>query len=296
MPRERIRKVSTLLFQGKASDMGDWSGIAIEHRNAGNHQLTLSCSGVLAAGTYRVRIIPNDDTVVEASIDTGEVLDMTGANSAIANFSGVIKGIHLDESVALSGGETISLVLSSYTKITQEYKNLDTIPVVSTNILNKRSSSFGEFSREVPRHSEMIYHQLIIASSQVLAAGKYRVRLIPDVDQGLESSIDISKELDISGNTSALVQFTGVLKGLHLEVSQAFSAGATISVVLSSAIERFDSIVAEAIGSAPGVHTHVEADITDLDKYTQAQVDALITAHETDANTHTNLILDGQYF
>lgn len=36
-----------------------------------------------------------------------------------------------------------------------------------------------------------------------------------------------------------------------------------------------------------GPHTHVEADITDLDKYTQAEVDALLLTKANNSHTHT---------
>lgn len=300
MPREYIRKVSTLLFKGKPSDFGGWSSIAMDHRGAVNHQLTLHCSGALAAGSYRVRLIPDNETSVEASVDTGQVLDMTGVNSAIATFSGVLKGIHIEPAVPLSGGQTISLVLSSYTKVFPDSQGLNTKNYLSSNILDSKPSGYGGFSVINPRHSEMLYHQITLTSNQLLVDGKYNVRLIPDVDPSLECSVDIDKELDISGNNSAVIQFTGVIKGVHLEVIDALTIGGTISMVMSSSIERFDGLVAESIGAAPGAHVHVEADITDLDKYTQAQVDGIvdadISAHASDANTHTNLILNGGYF
>jgi len=296
LPREHIRKVSTLLFHGRLSDFGGWSGLTPDHKNSVNHQLTLSCSGVLAAGSYSVRIIPDDDSTLESSVDVGEDLDMVGQNSAIAIFSGVLKGIHIKPTVPLSGGETISLVLSSYTKVYPDSQNLNTVAHLSSNILDSKASSVGSFSSINPRHSEMIYHQIVLTSSQVLADGKYNVRLIPDTDLSVESSIDIDKVLDIAGQNSAIIQFTGVIKGVHLEVTEALTVGAVISMVMSSAIERFDGLIGEAITIPPGSHTHVEADITDLDKYTQAQVDSAINNHATDANTHTNLILDGQYF
>ena len=142
----------------------------------------------------------------------------------------------------------------------------------------------------------MIYHQIVLVSSAVLAAGIYNVRIVPDTTEALESTIDIGKELDISGQNSAVIQFTGVIKGVHLDATSVLTSGATISVIMSSSVERFDGLVADAISAAPSGHVHVEADITDLDKYTQAQVTALIAAHATDANTHTNLIVDAGNF
>jgi hypothetical protein len=48
-------------------------------------------------------------------------------------------------------------------------------------------------------------------------------------------------------------------------------------------------------GYAPGVHAHVEADITNLDKYSQAQVNALLAGKSDTTHLHdaTYLKVDG---
>ena len=59
--------------------------------------------------------------------------------------------------------------------------------------------------------------------------------------------------------------------------------------------QNASNITSQLDGTLPGDHTHLEADVTDLDKYTQAQVDALITgvdgstsiaAVQTNLDTH----------
>jgi hypothetical protein len=49
------------------------------------------------------------------------------------------------------------------------------------------------------------------------------------------------------------------------------------------------SLQTQIDGKAPTVHSHVEADITDLDKYTQAEVDALITTISGQLDDHNEL-------
>jgi len=115
LPRINATKVSTLLFNGKASDFGGFSKLLSDHRDLLNHQVVLVSSGVLAAGKYKVRFVPDDDAALEATVDTTKLLDMTSANSAMAVFTGVIRGIHLEVDTGFTTGETISAVISSYT-------------------------------------------------------------------------------------------------------------------------------------------------------------------------------------
>jgi hypothetical protein len=306
-----IRKQTTLLFQGKASDFGAFSKSLARHTDLVNHQVMIVSSGVLAAGEYAVRFIPADpDTTLESTVKTDETLVMAAKDSAIATFVGMIDGIHLEVLTPLSAGETISAVITSYTKV---YPS-DTA-YISTLIADSRASDSGEFAAMPVQHRGGLYHQVSLVSSGTLAAGVYNVKLIPDVDETLETSVDIGKTLDIAGADSDYVQFIGVCKGIHLEVSTPLTGGETISAVWSTASEQFDTMMLAAIGGTTdhtmltniGTNSHVAIDshISDstihfteasIDKYTQGQVDTIISDHETDANTHTNLILDGQYF
>jgi hypothetical protein len=117
MPEDnRLNYVTTDLFRGLASDYGSWSGKTPEHTNLIYHQIILVSSGVLAAGVYNVRMsVYEGQTDLEATVDTGVDLTMTGKNSALAAFTGAIRGVHLEASTPLSGGEKISCVLTSST-------------------------------------------------------------------------------------------------------------------------------------------------------------------------------------
>jgi hypothetical protein len=111
---QALNYVTTNLFEGKASDFGAWAAIIPAHKNMIYHQLVLVSSGVLAAGAYNVRIAAYEgENQLEATADTGVDLDITGANSAIAVFTGAVRGVHLEVSTPLTGGETISCVLNS---------------------------------------------------------------------------------------------------------------------------------------------------------------------------------------
>ena len=48
---------------------------------------------------------------------------------------------------------------------------------VTTNLFTGKASDFGAWSGLVTAHKNMIYHQLILVSSGVLAAGAYNVFL-----------------------------------------------------------------------------------------------------------------------
>ena len=284
MPNKNyIKKVSTLLFQGKASDFGAYSRELLDHREMVNHQVYIVASGSLASGIYKVRFIPDEDTVVESTVDTGEVLDMTAKDSAYCRFVGMLKGIHLEVDTAFAAGDTISVVVSSYTKV---YPSESTY--LSTQILDSKASDFGSFSATPSKHGNMLFHQLSLASSGTLAAGAYSVRLIPDVDEVLETSVDIEETLDVTGLNSAYVQFDGVMKGVELKVSTPLTGGETISVILSSSTEQFDTLILAAIG---GTTDHTM--LTNIGSNSHVQIDSHIadaTLHFTEASIdHLNI-------
>jgi len=111
---ERLNYVTSNLFEGKASDFGAWSGLTKAHTNMVYHQLVLVSSGALAVGKYKVRIAVFDgDDQLEYTAYTGVDLEFDNSQSAVANFSGMIRGVHLEVDTALSASETISCVLSS---------------------------------------------------------------------------------------------------------------------------------------------------------------------------------------
>ena len=284
-----IKKVSTLLFKGNASDFGAYSTLLLDHRELVNHQVYIVSSGTLAAGKYKIRFIPDEDSVVESTVDTGEVLDMTAKDSAYARFVGMLKGIHLEVDTAFTAGETISVVVSSYSKVYPE-----TQTYLSSQILDSQASNYGSFSATPDKHTGMLYHQLSLSSSGTLAAGAYSVRIIPDVDEVLETSVDIEETLDVTGANSGYVQFDAVMKGVDLQVATPLTGGEVISIILSSATEQFDTLVLGAIGGTGdhllltniGSNSHVQIDAHIADStlhFTEASID-----HTAIANIGTN--------
>jgi len=111
---QALNYVTTNLFTGEASDFGAWAGLLPAHKNMIYHQLVLVSSGVLAAGVYGIRIAAFEgDSQLENTAATGVDLNIVGKDSDIAVFAGAIRGVHLEVTQALSGGETISCVLNS---------------------------------------------------------------------------------------------------------------------------------------------------------------------------------------
>jgi len=108
-----VNSFTTILFTGKASDFGDWSGLLLDHRRYSQHQLALVSSGVLTNGVYDIKLILDTKTELEASADTGKTLTITGASSVITQFTGIFKGLHLVASTGFTAGQTISAVLTS---------------------------------------------------------------------------------------------------------------------------------------------------------------------------------------
>jgi len=112
----RFNYMTTNLFVRRPSDMGQWSGPTPQHTNLIYHQIMLVASGNLVAGEYNVRMsVHEGETELEATVDTGVKLTMTGKNSAMAVFIGAIRGVSLEVATPLSAGSTISCVLSSST-------------------------------------------------------------------------------------------------------------------------------------------------------------------------------------
>ena len=284
MPKEAyIKKVSTLLFKGKASDFGGYSRILLNHREMVNHQVYIVSSGVLAAGEYKVRFVPDQDKVVESSVDTGETLTMTAKDSAYARFVGMLKGIELEVATPLSGGETISVVMSSFTKVYPPEHLL----YISSLIADSVASDVGKFSKYILNHRQLVDHQISLSSSGVLAAGSYAIRIIPDVDETLETSVDIDVPLDVTGNNSAYAQFEAIMRGVVMDVATPLTAGQNISMVLSSSTEEFETLIL----SGGGVTDHFL--LTNIGSNTHVQIDSHIsdaTIHFTEASIdHANI-------
>ena len=86
--------------------------------NLSNHQLVITASEIIneGEGVYAVYIIPDTDGVNQA-VDTGLVLDLGGQDSAIVNFTGIIRGLVLKATdIIVQPSIRISAVLSTYAR------------------------------------------------------------------------------------------------------------------------------------------------------------------------------------
>lgn len=96
----------------------EWVGprlwkILTDHRFMTQHQLTLTSTTPIS-GVLQVRILPDTGRwVVEESVYTDKDLVLDNEYSAVLLFSGVLKGIELYESTALTAGAIVTIVLSS---------------------------------------------------------------------------------------------------------------------------------------------------------------------------------------
>jgi len=115
---------------------------------------------------------------------------------------------------------------------------------VTTNLFEGKASDFGAWSGLLPAHKNMIYHQLVLVSSDVLVAGAYSIRIaVFEGEDQLEATADTGVDLDIAGKNSDIAVFAGAIRGLHLEVSVALSGSETVSCVLNSAMVPFGALV-----------------------------------------------------
>ena len=92
------------------------------------------------------------------------------------------------------------------------------------------------------------------------------------------ATIEIVKCTDISGLVLTVV------RGQDGTSASSFLVGTYVEARLVR--EVFTELQGDIAGKAPLAHTHVEADITDLDKYTQAQVDAELASKAPLVHTH----------
>jgi hypothetical protein len=109
--------------------------------------------------------------------------------------------------------------------------------------------------------------------------GTYLIRLvvndtlIPD-EPSARNIIDI---LGADQKGGAVLTTQGYRKPASGETIE-FSTAHGWALPINEVIDGLDTAELDILGKADSVHDHVEADITDLDKYTQAQVDALLSA------------------
>jgi YD repeat-containing protein len=274
MATEGLRKYSTTLFTGVLSgQVPHWSGLLPNHVNLHNHQLIITASQTIAdgEGKYAVYIIPDTDGVNQA-VDTGLVLDLSNKDSAIVNFTGVIRGLYLQATdIILEPSIRISAVLSSYSryKKSSSEDNLQTrldyvtteLPVLSTGT---------PYSAAADNHVNMIYHQLSLMADADID-DVYNVRIIPESDTPLETSVDIGVQIDFNSTRSAMAYFGGVLIGVVLEKESGTSTSDQVRIVLSSQVERPDEIVYTYIGNDPGLSDH-ETDYNNPHQVTYEQL------------------------
>lgn len=260
---EHFRKVSTTLFSRRNAQAGDWSSLLPNHTNLMNHQLYFMASAPITAGSFRVHIVPDTSSRIPATADTGFLVDFGGTkDSAHLNFTGVIKGLHFKMVDAFDAGITISAVLTSFSRMRQ--KEEEQFDYVSTTIFEDRASNtLTNFSLPTPNHLNMVYHQLMIISDGPVAAGEWELRVIPDADEDLETSVYLDENVqflaDPSGGdgSSYIGWFGGVFKGLHLKSVVAPEAGHLFTAILSSSVERFDQVIHSYIGSSPITAAHL---------------------------------------
>jgi hypothetical protein len=251
---EGLRKYSTTLFTGVLSgQVPRWSSLLPNHTNLSNHQLVLTASEIINEdeGKYAVYIIPDTEGVNEA-VDTGLVLDLGGKDSAIVNFTGVLRGLVLVATdIIIQPSIRISAVLSSYARYKRtsaqdnEQSRLD---YISSELSPLTTGQL--WSSNTSNHRNMVYHQLsLMADTEI--DDVYNIRIIPESETPLETSVDIGTQLNFNSTKTAMAYFGGVFRGIVLERADGTSSGEEVRIVLSSNVERPDEIVYQYIGDAP---------------------------------------------
>lgn len=132
----------------------------------------------------------------------------------------------------------------------------------------------------LPNHTNLTNHQLIMTASETIAdgEGKYAVYIIPDTD-GVNTAVDTGLVLDLSNKDSAIVRFTGVIRGLYLQATDIIvTPSVRISAVLSS-FSRYKK-------------TSVEDNAQNRLDYVSSDLGQLTTGNKFSAGTdnHSNMI------
>lgn len=273
-----LRKHSTTLFSGVLSGVQrNWAGFLPDHRNLTNHQVCMVASGAPTAGKFSVRIIPDADGV-NTAVDTGLVLDLTGKNSAVVSFTGVIRGLQLISIENIAPTQTtISAVVSSFSRYRRSWlgdrvsdQRLD---YISSDLFDTQTG-FNSKSQHLDNHSNMIYHQISVMADSAID-DQYAVRFLPETDAKLETTVDTDHILDFAGTETALVRFGGVLTGIQIEKISGTSSGVPIKAVFSSSAERFDEVVYQYIGGGD-VEDNLNDHLNDFNNPHQTSWDNLL--------------------
>lgn len=260
MAIEGLRKYSTTLFTGVLSGQQTyWSGLLPNHTNLTNHQLVMTADTVIDDGTglYDVYVIPDADGVTQA-VFTGLTLNLSNKDSAIVNFTGVIRGLYLVATAPIIQASVhISAVLSSfsrYKKTSVQDNEQSRLDYVSSEFRTFKTG-VTDYATSAPNHTNLVYHQILLMSDDPID-DVYRVRLIPESESALETSVDLDVELDFGGTQSAMGYFGGVLTGVVLQRQDGTSANVDVRVVMSSTVERNDEVVYRYIGESPSLGDH----------------------------------------
>jgi hypothetical protein len=129
---------------------------------------------------------------------------------------------------------------------------------ITTNLFAGKASDFGAFSVKTPSHENMQYHQIVMVASGGIT-GAYKVRFaVFEGENQLEYTANTGKLLAFTGGKSSIAQFEGSIRGIHLEVSTAFSSGETVSCVLSSSVFPFSNTLDVYDGAAPDTSVPLE--------------------------------------
>jgi hypothetical protein len=286
---ENFRKISTTLFDHRAADAGDWSGVLDDHKNLVNHQIYIVASAPIPNGSFRLNLLPDTDSNIPHTVGTSRLLefvqepqsffDLPYKDSSFLYFTGVLGGIHLTVHEDFPPDITMSAVLTSYSNLRQYGPTEERFDYVSSTIFeNKPSDDLTTFSLNTPDHLNMVYHQMmIISDTPVSGTVRYRVRVVPDSDEQLESTVDIGQVLffptdglssfgqfgPVGGDDqSFILWFGGVFKGIHLQAIEDIGIGPEdghlYTAILSSSVERFDQTVRQFIGDlSPGMNDHI---------------------------------------
>lgn len=279
MAIEGLRKHSTTLFKGVLSGTQTrYATLLPAHTNLTNHQLCMAADQTLTGGIYKVKIIPDTDGA-NMTVDTGLVLDLTDRDSAMVTFTGVIRGIYL-EAVELIPEIDARLyaVLSSFSRYKRtsiEDNRQERLDYVSSDIAVSTDAGFNSLAKLTPNNSNLIYHQISLSATEA-QADTYEIRIIPDADVTLPTTVATGIQVVFDGKADTVVRFGAVLRGIELRAVELFpqppTGAAKMDIVLSSSVERFDELVYDYIGIPVNIDDH----ISDFDNPHQTSWDNLL--------------------
>ena len=107
--------------------------------------------------------------------------------------------------------------------------------VYTTTLFNNRNSNFGtRYYRLVDAHRGFTQHQFTITCPNAIS-GEYKVNIIPDTASfNIIDAVDIGESIVMTNETSAMILFSAVLRGIELIKVVGFDLGEVVTGVLSS--------------------------------------------------------------